>query len=204
MFRHSNRYQEDQEDKAYLQEKILESENRRSSEFNNSEDFRCSSGIAVSYNDNNLLEKEMDDDKSKLVKERLLNNRYKQSSNDGLTHLMLTAEDRVRVKKYEPRNEFLPVYKDKITEDNDEDNYTSNLDSPGMFRKWNKTIVILPGSVLAKIQEYYGGEGSMHSLWKGIYYKLRIFSQNYDESEIQLPFENSQEEVEDGRENENF
>lgn len=77
----------------------------------------------------------MEDDKSKLVKERLLNNRYNQGSNDGLTHLMLTTEDRVRVKKYEPKKDFLPVYKDRITEDNDEDNYTSNFDSPGNIKK---------------------------------------------------------------------
>jgi hypothetical protein len=78
----------------------------------------------------------MDDDQSKfkLVKERLMNNRY-HKNNDNLTHLVLTTEDRVRVKRYDSKDNFLPVYDDRIEEDKDEDNYTSNLDSPAAQKK---------------------------------------------------------------------
>ena len=138
---------------------------RRSYEVMNSEDMnRCSSGVAVSYNDNNLLEKEMENEKSKLVKERLLNNRYNQTKNDGLTHLVLSAEDRVRVKKYDMKENFLPVYKDRIEEDKDEDNYTSNFDSPTRPKMQRKTVLILPGNVLDLVREYYGNDLMIYSL----------------------------------------
>lgn len=102
----------------------------------------------VAYNDNNLLEKQMESEQAILVKERLNNNRYNKMSNENLTHLVLTTEDRVRVKKYETKDNFLPVYHDRIEEDKDEDNYTSNLDSPGALRKRRTSLNILPGSVL--------------------------------------------------------
>lgn len=136
----------------------------------------------------------MENDESKKVSERLLNNRYNKPQNDGLTHLMLTAEDRVRVKKYDSKENFLPVYNDRIEEDKDEDNYTSNFDSPGNQKKGRKTIVVLPGNALELIKSYFGDEPTMHLLCRGIRYKMRIH--NGLEIQQQIPFPEEEESVE--------
>lgn len=152
----------------------------------NSEDLNIrSSGMTVSYNDNNLLEKQMENDSSKLVKERLMNNRYK-NSNENLTHLVLSAEDRVRVKQYDSKDNFLPVYDDRIEEDRDEDNYTSNLDSPGTKGRRLKTVLVLPGNILDKIMSYFNNPTVMHLLCKGINQKLISYNDELNITEINI------------------
>lgn len=62
-----------------------------------SDDLNILSSGHISYNDNNLLEKQLEAEGSKYVKERIIKNtRY--SNNKDLTHLVLSAEDRVRVR----------------------------------------------------------------------------------------------------------
>jgi hypothetical protein len=144
-----------------------------------------SSGMTVSYNDNNLLEKQMENDSSKLVKERLMNNRYK-NSNENLTHFVLSTEDRVRVKQYDSKDNFLPVYDDRIEEDRDEDNYTSNLDSPGNKKRRRKPVHILPGNILDKIISYFGHRTAVHLLCKGVNQKLVSYNEELKITEINM------------------
>jgi hypothetical protein len=116
-----------------------------------------------------------------------MNNRYSKSNftaendetdakvwtgNDNLTHLMLTPEDRVRVRRYGSKENFLPVYDDRIEEDKDEDNYTSNFDSPGQQKRQKVSIIILPGVVLESIMEYFGNSTFMYLLCKGVFHKI--------------------------------
>lgn len=170
IFRPSKRYGTNPNNREYLKDGLG---GRDSTDLLNSEELRCSSGVAVSYNDNNLLEKELEGDSRNLVDNRVLNTRYAKPQ-DGLTHLMLTAEDRVRVKQYDSHENFVPVYNDRIEEDKDEDNYTSNFDSPGNQRRIKKTALLLPGNVLDQIMGYYGDSAVMLSLCRGIRHKINI------------------------------
>ncbi|CAI2371570.1 unnamed protein product [Moneuplotes crassus] len=193
----SKRYSATQESNTSSKEDV----HRASSELLNSEELRCSSGVAVSYNDNNLLEKELENAESNKVQQRIMNNKYNTTSNDGLTHLMLTAEDRVRVKKYDPKEAFVPVYKDRIEEDKDEDNYTSNFDSPSYQKGMVKSAVMLPGKVLDKIMGYYGDRRIMNSLCRGIKHKLKIHN---DIETQKIEFPKILSESSDNQENEIF
>ena len=142
------------------------------------EDSIIPSGI-ISYNDNNLLEIQMEKEQSKSYNERLLNNRYNKAANKDLTHLILTAEDKVRIKKYDSKDNFLPVYDDRIEEDKDEDNYTSNLDSPSTMMRNRVSANILPGCAFEVIIEYLGYSTDVYCLSKTIFenvlkYKIEV------------------------------
>ena len=158
-----------------------------------------SSGQAA-YNDNNLLEKQLESDESKYVKERLIHNsRYSKLANRDLTHLVLTTEDRVRVKNMnnecscsmndnnllEEQNDdhshsnlgkssLANVYDEHISEDKDEDNYTSNFDSPTTHRRIKRyySITLLSGKALELIMDYYGRPTTMYLLTKSVFHKI--------------------------------
>lgn len=93
-------------------------------------------------------------------------------SNRELTHLILSAEDRVRVKRYDSKENFLPVYDDRIEEDKDEDNYTSNFDTPKRERPKKTTVLVLPGCALDIIMDYFGSSTTMYLLSKGVFRKI--------------------------------
>lgn len=93
-------------------------------------------------------------------------------SSENLTHLILTTEDRVRVKRYDSKENFLPVYDDRIEEDKDEDNYTSNLDSPGTLKRKRQPLLVLPGAALELVMDYFGESTTMYLLSKGVFHKI--------------------------------
>ena len=99
----------------------------------------------------------------------MLNNRYNKATNKDLTHLILTAEDKIRIKRYDSKDNFLPVYDDRIEEDKDEDNYTSNLDSPSTMKRARVSGNILPGIAFEIIIEYLGYSTDVYCLSKTIF-----------------------------------
>lgn len=114
-----------------------------------------------------------DEERHQMIRERLMNTRYNQVSNKELTHLVLTAEDKVRVKRYDTKEKLPPVYTDKIEEDKDEDNYTSNLDSPNRSRaQYRVGLTHFSGKLLELILEFYGESTNMYLICKSVFHKI--------------------------------
>ncbi|CAI2364328.1 unnamed protein product [Moneuplotes crassus] len=153
-----------------------EEASRASSELLISDDLRASSKVAISYNNNNLLEKELEKDESSRMQQRFIDDRYRTSQSDGLTHLMLTAEDHARIKNFNSNEHYIPVLSEKVEADIDEECDTFEFDSPKQQIKPLNTVKRLPPKVLNKILEYYGNDQVMNLLCKDIKNTLESYS----------------------------
>ncbi|CAI2376159.1 unnamed protein product [Moneuplotes crassus] len=184
----SKRYNNVHESNASLREDA----SRASSEMFNSDELVCSSGAAVSYNDHNLLEKEMEKNESSKMKQRNLNNRYSKGSSDGLTHLILTPEDRVRVKRFNSNENYTAVYRENIEENKLEDSSSVKPEYGRESSMRTITAMALPGKVLNKIMGYYGDQYVMNSLCKEIRNKIKTYTGIGVSSSIGLSKENGE------------